>query len=127
MGDAQNSTWPIAVADAGPPLSLDNVLAAERRLREPIPLAYREFLLTYNGGRPQPARYAVPAGACRSPREARVEWFLGITGGIVADNDLEEHRDLVKPIFPNLFPIAWDSDWKLILIGLGGNWARDAV
>jgi hypothetical protein len=52
---------------------------------------------------------------------------LGITGGIVADNDLEEYRDLVKPIFPDLFPVAWDSDWKLILLGLSGNWVPDAI
>jgi hypothetical protein len=119
--------WPITVVDTGPSLSLDDLSAAENRLGEPIPAVYREFLLTYNGGRPYPNGFTVPAAESELPRETRLEWLLGITGGIVADNDLEEHYELVKPHLPDLFPIAWDREAKLVLIGIADEWTRDAI
>jgi hypothetical protein len=43
------------IADPGPPLSLDDLKAAEHRLNLRLPNDYRTFLLANNGGEPTPA------------------------------------------------------------------------
>ena len=43
---------PVLLKRRGPPVTEENIVAFEKRFGYPLPKDYREFLLTYNGGRP---------------------------------------------------------------------------
>jgi hypothetical protein len=43
---------PVFLKRRGPPVTEEDILGFEKRFGYPLPKDYREFLLTYNGGRP---------------------------------------------------------------------------
>lgn len=43
---------PVLLKQRGPPVAEETIVAFEKRFGYPLPKDYREFLLTYNGGRP---------------------------------------------------------------------------
>ena len=61
------------ITDSGPPLTLDDLKAAEERLSFHLPSDYRTFLLANNGGKPTPAwfRYGTESGDV-----AGIKYFL---------------------------------------------------
>lgn len=53
----------VAITDRGPMLSESEIAAFEAEVGATLPADYREFLLTWNGGRPVPDTIDVPSGS----------------------------------------------------------------
>lgn len=58
------------------PKNFESVADFERMLGRPLPKAYRQFLLTTNGGRPERDLVVVPG--CAASPYARIHFFFGI-------------------------------------------------
>lgn len=56
-------------------------------------------------------RFTLPPARASAPRETHLERFLGIIGAIFADNDVEEHRELVKPFLLLVLYGVQAGDW----------------
>jgi hypothetical protein len=63
------------IDSCGPRVEPTDIEALEAELDAKLPSAYREFLLTYNGGTPTPSTVDVP-GAAGTPTDVQV--FFGI-------------------------------------------------
>ncbi len=110
----------VTISESYPPLSEEDVSQFERELGIDLPDDYRQFLLTHNGGRPEPEVFPVEG----DPDASMVDWFLGIQEGAYEDlrNHLKVFRDRVPP---ELLPIARDPGDNLIYIAvLGPNRGR---
>ena len=99
-------------------LTLDDIDHAEKRLGQPIPAGYREFLLKHNGGRPDPSEFTMAAPSEGSTQIGSVKSFLSINGP-------EETLDLDyvfntfhQRIPARLFPVARDPGGNLICIAI---------
>lgn len=103
----------LEMSDKFPPVNEEQVVAFERELGRPLPPQYRQFLLLYNGGRPQKDTFVV-SGA---DDEDIVDFFYGI--GINNIYDLLENREIYESRIPEeLLPIAGDPGDNQICISL---------
>lgn len=71
----------IRFRDSGPPLTNDDLDAAEARFGVPLPREYREFLLAQNGGIPRPNSFQVTEGNETLPAQrirVEIERFFSI-------------------------------------------------
>lgn len=82
-----------------------------------LPDDYRRFLAETNGGRPDPARFALLTS--RGTNESIVDWFLTLE----PTEDLytvPEYRDMYSNRIPQgLLPVACDPFGNLLLLDLG--------
>lgn len=86
----------------------------------PLPSDYREFLLTTNGGKPEPGAFQL---ALRSGpyTDSVVHWFHAL------GHDLESTADeMARRVPPELLPIASDPGGNLVCLGVAGD-ARGKV
>jgi hypothetical protein len=93
---------------------------AERHLGRPIPPAYRQFLLKYNGGHPDPSDFRMAGGRKGTTQIGTVKSFLGINvpeETLNLDYVLETFRDRLPA---RLFPVARDPGGNLIGISTEG-------
>ena len=102
--------------NTGPNLSKDDLKQFEKRIDFLLPGSYREFLLQFNGGRPNPYHFFVPNWR---HQRSLVNDFNGIVPGKY--NDLEEDIGVLEDRLPKGFiPIADDPGGNRILLGLHG-------
>jgi hypothetical protein len=81
-------------------------------------VSYREFLLTYNGGRPWPDVVNVD-GAPGTPTDLQL--FFGIDAAI-GSSDLVWNRDtFAERLSGRMLPIACDSGGNLFCLSLSGD------
>lgn len=100
--------------DSGPTLTPEDIGSMEERTGRKVPTRYRQFLLKYNGGSPEPCNfsYADPRrdGAKIS---GAVESFLGI--GVDEHSQIEWHLQTLEGRIPNdLYPIADDPGGNML-------------
>lgn len=96
-----------------PPLVIDNIEEFERKMDINIPPSYRSFLLTNNGGKPNPDGFMY----LQDKKEYRscVHRFLGIHEGEYSN--LETYLKTYADRLPkDMFPIAHDPGGNLICI-----------
>ncbi|NGN97623.1 SMI1/KNR4 family protein [Grimontia sp. S25] len=103
------------INDAGSVISVDAIEVLESRLESSLPRSYREFLMNYGGGYPEPDCYIFSGEKDGSD----VQRFYGL--------NRSDSYDLVKilkafndRIPKELMPIARDSGGNQICIGLRG-------
>ncbi len=102
------------MSNTGPALSTETIAALEARLGAALPTPYRDFLLRYNGGRPQPYYYDVPGW---SGGVGIVNDFNGVLPGQY--NDIEGHTENLRGRLPSGFiPIGDDPGGNALLIAL---------
>jgi hypothetical protein len=97
--------------DVGPQLDGDALDQCERRLNVRLPSAYRDFLVTWNGGRPHPSIFLIPGQGRGS-----VDYFFGV-GREDHEYNVENNRASKAGRIPsNSIPIGEDSFGNLILL-----------
>jgi hypothetical protein len=107
----------VAIRNAGPPLSEDDIVDFERRIRCRLPDSYRRFLKENNGGRPPLDADGIgiehlPGG------ETDVGDFFGLTRSISSSNidwNLKVHANRISD---RLLPIARDSFGNIFCLSL---------
>jgi len=101
----------------GPSLTQKDINAFEQQHGVSLPQAYRTFLLSTNGGRPQPAYYDVPGWRFKT---TKVSAFNGILPG--AYNDLTDNIKMLKGRVPEGFiPIGSDPGGNEALLCTSGD------
>jgi len=108
----------INIKNSGSVISEIDISAVEKALNIKFPSAYREFLLKFNGGRPQPNHFVI----LNNPSDTHgiLEYFFGINAPDYSDI-IKQHSIYANRIPKNLFPIATDPGGNLICIDLVTN------
>ena len=111
-------------------LSLPAIQAAENSLGVKFPDDYVQFLLQYNGGRPEPAGFNIQWRANQRSGQywgtSLLSWFLSIYDG-EATNLLEYNKESFSGRIPKeTIAIAQDCGGNLILLGISGEY-KDKV
>lgn len=105
--------------ERGPALEADDVADLEQRLGISFPNEYRAFLLTTNGGRPQPNAFPI-VGLADNPFGV-IQVFFAVNDAVECcslDWNYHMHRERIPD---NLFPIACDDGGDLICLSLQGD------
>lgn len=123
-------------------LTIQDIEQAEKTLNVSFPLQYKNFILKYNGGHPEPAGFDIDwtkqihsevSNACSQDwRTSRVSWFLAIYEG-ESCNLLEYNQITFEGRIPKeTIAVAQDSGGNLILVGVSGEqtgkvlfWVKD--
>jgi len=106
------------IQNSRPPTTEAAIATLEKRLKHKLPVDYRSFLLSHNGGVPSPPTFA-PAGAT-TPTEA-LNSFLAL-GGEPGVDDLISFLRIYEARLPAGFvPVAYDAFGNLILLALTGK------
>jgi hypothetical protein len=93
---------------------------AEHRVNVRFPDQYRQFLLKYNGGLPEPCAFNFKCGE-EEPELACIAYFLAIYEG-ESENFFDYFETYQDRIPAELIPIARDPGGNLILIGIKNNY-----
>ena len=104
-----------------PPTDEAHVTRLEVRLGCPLPEDYREFLLLYNGGRPEPGcfQFAQRTGPYT---DSVIDWFLTLHENPYTYTNLERKLDVFADrIPPGTLPIANDPGGNCVLLGLNAD------
>lgn len=108
----------IEIHDACEPLRDLDIVPVERQLGSSLPADYKRFLLTHNGGYPEPDAFTIegyPSGG-----DALVHYFM-----CVKDDDIYNLIDWVEAysgrLPPNLLPVACDTLGNLICLSISGE------
>ena len=108
----------LIVHDSENPIQETDIAKVEKKLGAELPTDYREFLLTTNGGRPEPNIFIAhtrPGGS----REV-LAWFFCIKED--DSNDLLENVDIFQNRLPeSLLPIATDPFGNIICLSIEGR------
>ncbi|WP_010583137.1 SMI1/KNR4 family protein [Schlesneria paludicola] len=109
----------VKINDSKPQLSKKKLSAVEKRLKIDLPEDYRQFMLTHNGGWPEPSEFKYGDGPYT---DSCVDWFLSIYDGEYSN--FEEYFEQFKgdePRMPTeLVPIALDPGGNLVCISTHG-------
>ena len=86
----------VSIRTAGPKIGPQDVAAVEAKLARRLPNGYKQFLLEYNGGVPEPNQFDVPGARTSSG----VNRFYAILDGEV-DGDLIYEQRLLRGYLPS--------------------------
>jgi hypothetical protein len=99
------------------PAQVSDITRFEAAIDAALPGDYSSFLLTYNGGKPDPDQFVFRADM--GPRRAILDWFLSLGGDV--DNDIEQFADILRGRIPvDCLPIAIDPGGNFILLSVSG-------
>jgi hypothetical protein len=106
--------------DTSEKLTDSQINAAEKDLGRALPAEYRQFLLQYNGGRPEPSDFVIVDPRRGTTQIGTVRYFLGIN-----TPEETENLDYVLGVFSDrmpsrIFPIARDPGGNFIVISSAG-------
>ncbi|HLK57118.1 MAG TPA: SMI1/KNR4 family protein [Chthonomonadaceae bacterium] len=104
--------------EANPSVSKSQLESVENQFGFRFPKAYREFLQTYNGGRPEKGHFSFLRDGIEFG--VLVDWFLGIHEK-ENDNLLKYYRIYKDRIPSDLLPIAHTPGGNLICLAWKGN------
>lgn len=112
----------VTIFNTASPLTEEDIDQAEQRIGQPIPAAYRAFLIAHNGGQPDPDGFSSYAENGEVHDQSLVSWFFGLNTGSYY-NDLEQHYQLVleRRVPSDLLPIASDPGGNLICLSVDGS------
>src|SRR4051812_40221582 len=96
-----------------PQLSDKDLVEVEQQLRISLPLDYREFLLTHNGGRPEPNEFTMRENT--RDAEGILEWLYGIHDD--ETYNLVDVASMLKDRMPpEMLPIGLDPGGNIICL-----------
>lgn len=105
-----------AMREASGPLDEEILIRHENEWGFTLPADYREFLLQYNGGRPNPKFFVFKD----SENGSSIHTFLGFSDEY--SKSLVKKRSMFHKRIPmRFFPIAYDDGGNLICISVSGN------
>lgn len=110
----------VSIANSGPQLTESELEQFEKTHGREIPIAYRKFLLKYNGGQPNLSGFRMNSGV-EQDQTGSVKRFLGINmpeRTLDVGYALETFRDRIPSY---LFPVARDPGGNLIGIVVEGE------
>ncbi|MFG6460926.1 SMI1/KNR4 family protein [Roseateles sp. DXS20W] len=106
------------------PLAEADVQAAEQALGVKFPADYRGYLLSLNGGYPEPDGFDIqwaPGQVCGEDwRRTSMSWFHAITDDDVGDLLKINRVDFAGRLPPGTLAIASDAGGNQLLLALGG-------
>lgn len=106
----------VQIREPNKPVDSNRVRKFEISKGVQLPEQYRAFLLTYNGGRPEPNAFKYKDRSNGS----LVDRFFGFD--VIKWSDLERHCEIHKDRIPESFiPIAIDPGGNRIVIGISGD------
>ena len=106
----------IKITDVGPKLSKEALAKFEEQIGFTLTPTYRKFLVTYNGGNPNPYFYRIPKWHYQ---QSLVNELNGIDPSGEYVVDLQETIELLENRLPKGFiPIAGDPGGNYVLISL---------
>lgn len=104
------------INDFFPPVSEERLAEIEQKWGYTLPTDYRSFLLTYNGGEPEPMYFNLKGKEHGSDIYA----LLGINGSEHCDT--EDYMQTYQGRLPSRFhPIGFDSGGNVICISVAGD------
>jgi hypothetical protein len=107
----------VTIHDSYFPPSEADLNAIERQLGVTLPLEYRAFLLSCNGGYPEPSAFSILRGS--NSEWGVINRFFAVHGGEY--DDLLEHAEMYRErVPPDLLQIANDPGGNLICISVSG-------
>ena len=110
----------VTILDSAPPVSDEELALVEQRMGRAIPAAYREFLLTHNGGYPTPEAFIIWDRDGKPLGEGGIHYFLSSRAG--ASDDLEDYvRTYQDRVPPHFFPIADDPSGNILCLSTAGD------
>jgi hypothetical protein len=102
----------------GKKISIKDVDKLEKSLNIILPKKYKEFLLKYNGGKPDPYNFDIPKRG-----DSALNYFFGIRGP--KDYDLQELVERkIDRIPSNFIPIGVDSFGNNVCVGIKSNYVE---
>jgi len=104
--------------EEGRPLTDKDIEWAESQLGFRLPRDYRDFLLSHNGGRPEPELFPIH-GLAKNPVGA-LQVFFGIDSEIESSDLLWNVEVMAGRLPANCLPIACDNSGDLICLSLYG-------
>lgn len=104
------------VTQTNPTIDQSALKSFELRYGLNLPLAYREFLLTTNGGRPIPPAFPI-LGLPNNP-SGTIQAFFGLNASIHAHDLAAVTSELVGLVPPGLLPIACTDGDDFVCIDL---------
>jgi hypothetical protein len=108
----------VTIRDSFPQVDEARIRAFERALGISLPHDYRQFLLRSNGGRPDPAEFAI-TGEPLNP-SGTIHYFFGIHDG--PNYNLGRKYAVYRERIPaDLFPIAGDPGGNIICLAIRGD------
>lgn len=101
----------VMITDVGSPLTAEELEKFEAHLQVQLPADYRQFLLEYNGGRPEPNLFTFHG----QEEGSDCHYLLGLNGsdGFDLRPFIETHKERLPA---GLFAIAYDSLGNLICL-----------
>jgi len=110
----------VIITHSAEPLTEEDIARAEDRMGRSVPLAYRNFLLAHNGGRPQPDGFRAYGKNGELEDGSYVKWFFGINTGEYYSS-LEDKLATYRRRMPsNLLPIASDPGGNVVCLSANG-------
>ncbi len=108
----------VKMTDSQEPISEREIVDLESKCRIKLPVDYRDFLLKYNGGRPEPNCFDFK----NTDDGSDVKLFYGFRKNY--EYNLGKQIELRQNRLPiDLFPIAEDSGGNVICIGIRGEYS----
>jgi hypothetical protein len=102
-----------AIHEAQPTITEIQLIAFEQSQGIVLPPAYRHFLLTYNGGYPEPAYF--PIHGFYADTRGVIDWFFGIQPG--SPNNIYDKINTYRDRIPKgVLPIARDPGGNLLCL-----------
>jgi len=113
------------VGECARPLTEADINDLERYLGRRLPIAYKQFLLRYNGGRPTPEYF--PIHGMPQNDFGAIHLFFGIDRKIESSN-IRWNADVMTDRLPSEYlPIACDNSGDLLCLALDGPSAGEVV
>ena len=109
-----------SISGSGPQLTDDTIARVEDEMRRKIPLPFRSFLLTHNGGRPDGGDFIAAESPAGTSPEGTIKSFLGV-GMPERTFNLDYVLSTFAGRIPDwCFPVARDPGGNLVLLAETG-------
>lgn len=109
----------ITFSESGKSVTEKDIAALEQRLGISLPDEYRQFILTWNGGQPEPNAFPIQD----NPRDTHglLDRFFSIDVEDT-DYDIVDNAEVFRDRVPaDLLPIAFDPGGNLICVAVSGK------
>jgi cell wall assembly regulator SMI1 len=93
--------------EAARPITKRRLASVERTLGVELPNAYRNFLLTFNGGRPFPAHFVLSRGG--ASQWTKIHFFFGVDDDTLSCDLLWNYNAYKNRLPAGVIPIAGDE------------------